>query len=122
MNKQLRDKWVAALRSGEYQQTTGELCSGDRYCCLGVLLAVSDIDDEMMEGHNTLDSRSQFRELRDECRLGSTSPVHGQTLQSKLIDLNDDERLPFPDIADWIEQNVPIDSDAAALEKGGVVL
>ena len=38
-------EWVAALRSGEWQQGTGRLCSvgqdGEkRYCCLGVALAL----------------------------------------------------------------------------------
>lgn len=28
--------WVAALRSGEFEQTQGQLKSGDAYCCLGV--------------------------------------------------------------------------------------
>lgn len=29
-------KWVAALRSGEYQQGMDALRDGDRFCCLGV--------------------------------------------------------------------------------------
>ena len=42
MNKELTDKWVAALRSGEFKQTRGRLCHEDpetkerSYCCLGV--------------------------------------------------------------------------------------
>lgn len=52
MNRRVRDLWVAALRSGEYEQGTGQLgviIDNDtddvvRYCCLGVLceLAVAD--------------------------------------------------------------------------------
>lgn len=43
MNPQVKEKWVAALRSGEYKQGTGALKlleyedSQPRYCCLGVL-------------------------------------------------------------------------------------
>lgn len=41
MNAELRDKWVAALQSGDYIQGQGALRapgpSGDTYCCLGVL-------------------------------------------------------------------------------------
>lgn len=37
MNPEVKAKWVAALRSGEYQQGTGALKSDDKYCCLGVL-------------------------------------------------------------------------------------
>lgn len=37
-------KWVAALRSGEYKQGTGQLAGlykgGYKYCCLGVLCEV----------------------------------------------------------------------------------
>jgi hypothetical protein len=44
MNPEIRARWVAALRSGEYRQGDGHLRMGDRLCCLGVLceLAVED--------------------------------------------------------------------------------
>jgi hypothetical protein len=37
MNTEIKQKWVDALRSGEYQQATGRLRSNDGFCCLGVL-------------------------------------------------------------------------------------
>ncbi len=37
MNPEVKAKWIAALRSGEYQQASGQLCSGTGFCCLGVL-------------------------------------------------------------------------------------
>lgn len=42
MVKEIADKWVEALRSGNYEQGDGALCSvtevGEKlYCCLGVL-------------------------------------------------------------------------------------
>lgn len=37
MNKSLKKKWVAALRSGKYQQTDCVLKYSNGYCCLGVL-------------------------------------------------------------------------------------
>ena len=49
MKQEIKEKWVDALRSGEYQQGTGYLKviheNGDaKYCCLGVLceLALKD--------------------------------------------------------------------------------
>ena len=33
-------KWVKALRSGEFEQGTGYLRKGDKFCCLGVACAV----------------------------------------------------------------------------------
>lgn len=37
MNSQVKEKWVAALRSGDYQQGTNSLRSNQGFCCLGVL-------------------------------------------------------------------------------------
>ncbi len=37
MNQEIKQKWVAALRSGEYKQGQGELNGDGGYCCLGVL-------------------------------------------------------------------------------------
>lgn len=54
MNKDVADRWVAALRSGNYQQGRGALASRerdtskgelefgpDKYCCLGVLCEIA---------------------------------------------------------------------------------
>lgn len=37
MNLEIASLWTAALRSGEYKQTTQRLCSNNSFCCLGVL-------------------------------------------------------------------------------------
>jgi hypothetical protein len=37
MKKEIAEQWVAALRSGKYQQGRGALHDGDTFCCLGVL-------------------------------------------------------------------------------------
>ena len=37
MNPEIKAQWVAALRSGEYEQGAGYLHRGDTFCCLGVL-------------------------------------------------------------------------------------
>lgn len=44
MNPEIKSKWVAALRSGEYKQGKGVLSDGKEFCCLGVLcdLAVKE--------------------------------------------------------------------------------
>lgn len=41
MKKRVKTKWLKALRSGEYKQTTGALCHNDAFCCLGVLCDVA---------------------------------------------------------------------------------
>lgn len=50
----LRKKWVAALRSGKYQQGRGQLKYNPdrvaRYCCLGVLCAILDPKEKTWNG------------------------------------------------------------------------
>lgn len=46
MNKEVKTKWIEALRSGNYQQAKGYLRCGDKFCCLGVL---SDIHAKEFE-------------------------------------------------------------------------
>ena len=42
MKKDIADRWVKALRSGEYKQGRGFLKVKERYCCLGVLCDLYD--------------------------------------------------------------------------------
>lgn len=46
MNPEVKAKWLAALRSGEYKQTTNKLhdASGEM-CCLGVLCDLSGLHE-----------------------------------------------------------------------------
>jgi hypothetical protein len=37
MNPQIKQKWVSALRSGDYQQGRNYLRTDNGFCCLGVL-------------------------------------------------------------------------------------
>lgn len=46
-DKQQFEQWLAALRSGEYNQSMGALQDSQGYCCLGVACKVT-IDDELL--------------------------------------------------------------------------
>ena len=37
MNPRIKQRWLEALRSGEYKQTTENLQDNNGFCCLGVL-------------------------------------------------------------------------------------
>lgn len=41
MNKEIKERWIAALRSGEYSQSSGYLSTDEGYCCLGVLCEIA---------------------------------------------------------------------------------
>lgn len=45
MDKELRDRWIAALRSGNYKQTANVLKDDKGFCCLGVLLETREGPD-----------------------------------------------------------------------------
>jgi len=40
-----RKQWVDALRSGEYEQVTGHMRAGDKFCCLGVACDISGLGE-----------------------------------------------------------------------------
>lgn len=52
MNADIKAKWVAALRSGEYKQGHEHLRVDDSYCCLGVLCDLYAITHGVPFGDN----------------------------------------------------------------------
>jgi hypothetical protein len=96
------EKWIAALRSGKYKQTSGELERRGKYCCLGVLCDVVDPSGWHC-GNYRYDGEELQCSLPTKLRLG----VGIQTRQeTQLIELNDDKGESFVEIADWIEKHI----------------
>jgi hypothetical protein len=137
VNKENIAKWVAALRSGNFKQGHGYLCSYKetetgrdyRYCCLGVacqLLAEEDntfaatvIPKQVKEeegGYYTqlFGAQRALGRLPVEVTdwLGIDS-VYGNPKFMGLhaIHMNDDHRLSFNEIADRIEQEFRLNED-----------
>jgi len=58
MNKEIKKRWLKALRDGNYDQGTEALHPGDEFCCLGVLCDLhkikedGDWDEGEYEGEN----------------------------------------------------------------------
>lgn len=52
MKSEIKDLWVQALKSGEFEQTTGQLCKDEAYCALGVLSVLA-----LIHGQCTYDER-----------------------------------------------------------------
>lgn len=76
MNPEVKAKWVAALRSGRYQQIEGQLTNGAAgFCCLGVLCDIS--------------------------RLGRWCEDEGDQATKYKIGRDSDEGLPLMQVADW---------------------
>lgn len=109
MNKEIKEKWVAALRSGEYKQAEGILYDPKQrsYCCLGVLCKI-------VEGHNPTDA-----DTCDEGEYLAYDIIEKIELphetQRKLAKMNDGSGIfdsetihphSFSEIADYIERNL----------------
>lgn len=50
MNEAVAKQWVAALRSGRYEQGRGQLLLDGKFCCLGVLCDISGLG-RWQDGH-----------------------------------------------------------------------
>lgn len=108
MNPEIKALWLAALRSGEYQQAEGMLRSDVGFCCLGVLCdlhakAGLGAWDELSY-ENTVDLLPDI--VAKWAELGN-SPCINDAL---LVDLNDGvngyEQRTFVQIADLIEEHL----------------
>lgn len=93
MDSELKTKWVEALRSGKFKQIRGNLYEKDGNCCLGVLCVVSGMPND-----NRLNDVHYTDEL--------TNGLLGGFPSDTLWQLNDRDRKPFPEIADFIEKHL----------------
>lgn len=113
MNRDIAQKWLAALRSGKFKQGSMSLVQGEKgqksHCCLGVLCAISpwkNTYDRMdPEDTGTYEVNCVLpKKVQEWAGLASakgTVPGHVRSLTM----LNDDG-TPFTEIADVIEQNL----------------
>ena len=111
MNKELKKRWVAALRSGEYQQTREYLQDEIGYCCLGVLCdlvdsnkwSVVDNEDYPIYISYCFDNYITDREFPDHNWLKNIGldPDTARYLASQ-----NDEGASFKEIADYIQENI----------------
>ena len=123
MNAEVKQKWVAALRSGDYPQARGTLhrlrdvksfnldaeptISKAGYCCLGVLCSVLELKQHV----NPLIPTATFqyadiicltelpKKLEEDLNMDSEETAY-------LIHLNDILKLDFEEIADYIERKL----------------
>ena len=115
MNKDIKEQWLTALRSGEYRQCIGELRNSlGEHCCLGVLLEsqnweLSLIKSSRPEPHVYYymspegETNNEENELSQNTRseFGLTRPQ-----EVKLMNLNDDKGWSFKLISGWIEDHL----------------
>lgn len=114
-------EWVAALRSGEYQQGRGTLTrildgGTKQHCCLGVACHVAGAQVFGQQKGQTFYNFPLERDGAGHAHgffIGLTLNDLGKAFtgpeenygQSKLYTMNDDEGKTFDEIADFIEAN-----------------
>lgn len=106
MTKQERieflEKWIAALRSGEYKQCTLKLHDGRAYCCLGVGLEVLGWTKTYNNGswvYNQIYRTNWPIDLYQNVFNDANGRIDGMT----LIAMNDLYEMTFEQIADKLE-------------------
>lgn len=123
LNPEVKEKWVTALRSGDYRQGTlrlrwkGTAATSDTFCCLGVL---SDLyRKETGRGHWVPGGVDGYI-FKDGYQMDTSGPTTGvchwaginpddtdnDSVIGHLMGMNDHHRNNFNEIADWIEENL----------------
>lgn len=103
MKKALRDAWCTKLRDPAYVQIRGTLYGEkeNQFCCLGVLAI--EMGMERINEANRPQLGVQY---------GRIMHCIGAEAKERCVDMNDscDElHRTFPEIADWIEANIPVE-------------
>lgn len=109
MNKIVKNKWIKALLSGDYRQGLGrlrntELDGDDSHCCLGVLCNIVASQHWRKQGHEWSINYGRLD------RKGSVPDTLASKLglarhdQNYLINLNDDKKYTFKQIAAYIKR------------------
>lgn len=125
MNPEAKELWLAALRSGKYEQGKYYLLQNRKYCCLGVLCDVArengvELHTEVLKKRRATDRKfnqttyfdtrsSQLpTKVQDWAGLDDSLPSVEVGGVSKRLDvLNDsDEQATFEWLADRIEESL----------------
>lgn len=125
MNPEIKERWLAALRSGDYKQTDGYLnvssdnpegSEFDGYCCLGVLceIAVADgvIQKQRVSGQNFFEFGDPSRDDWDYSVLPiSVQEWAGLTEGNPSVNLLEEGDDPEAD--NWTPVSEPNDNGAS---------
>lgn len=109
MNPEVKEKWLQALRSGEYQQGYGQLRFGDEFCCLGVLCDIHS--KEKLGVWERGDYGGNYEFLPEGVQLwagliGGSPDLKYNGIGYGLTELNDESELSFKEISNLIEEQL----------------
>lgn len=104
MNIEIKAKWVAALRSGDYQQGHDQLRTPENtFCCFGVLcdLHSKETGTEWQEGYMYMLNVGILPQP-----VANWADMKYFFQEDKLMEMNDENLDTFEVIADYIEDSL----------------
>lgn len=127
MPRELKEKWIEALRSGKYKQGYGVLKTKGEYCCLGVLQELRGVEEKIVgdgvstfNGFSTVLDEKTCRDLNclnigfdipQEC-IKECTPYWAEDRHVSIANVND-LGVPFSKIADLVEKYVEVCDEPA---------
>jgi hypothetical protein len=107
MNPEIKQKWIDALRGGEYQQDKYSLKTSKGFCCLGVLTDLY-LKEKNQDWEITENGYYTFSEIKDALsnEVANWCDFPYLNKEAILIEMNDDFGKTFQEIADYIEEYV----------------
>lgn len=105
LDPKFKEEWVAALRSGEYEQGDCELYNktSNSYCCIGVAAVVCGLSLDTINEYGLMDMDIDPSTLKHPVPVELTD---WNELSTKLTNMNDSGNYTFTNIADYIEENL----------------
>jgi len=99
------NKWMKALRSGEYSQTVGQLQDSKGYCCLGVACRVVIEKEKIIHLCSTSNLYGGFPASQPGSPkwLKEIGLDFEDRVGLSLVYVNDNQELSFDEIADTLE-------------------
>lgn len=102
LNPEFKTKWLAALRSGDFEQGRDFLAGYGKFCCLGVGCVVLGIGPEGENGNLRTDQPAGFATLAWDGETTNDFEYEALSAQCDLARMNDAGKT-FLEIADIIE-------------------
>lgn len=123
LEPEFKQKWIAALRSGKYNQGTSALVNTinwhneiKSYCCLGVAGCILGIPDDILAHYSMFNDRffseprtKEYRELIPEVLKGDYDSDKKSKIYEEIsntLALMNDNYKSFKEIADYIETDL----------------
>lgn len=101
---EFKEKWISALINGDYKQGRYKMINHyNEYCCLAVACSVLEITSK---GLCIVESQGFTKEELNKIPKIIIGNVDENSIIATLVDMNDNKRKSFTEIAHYINENL----------------